>query len=180
MTTRAERRAAWNAGTLEVSDAELHELFDEPASVRAYRERRPAVAARGMVSASSWNLEHLGRALGGACLSCGAPSDLAWDHVVPLALNGPHGLENLQRLCRPCNSRKGAVTREYRTSRLEMFYAILPKPNRRGLESWKFRLEWLSDFFLTVDWCERTGEPFPDLRAGERLLRNLFGTEYRV
>ena len=30
------------------------------------------------------------------------------DHVMPLALGGSNGKENLQLLCRPCNRRKGS------------------------------------------------------------------------
>jgi 5-methylcytosine-specific restriction endonuclease McrA len=30
------------------------------------------------------------------------------DHVIPIALGGPHVLANLRPACRPCNSRKGA------------------------------------------------------------------------
>lgn len=49
---------------------------------------------------------------GGRCREC--DTDLTvltvWhlDHIVPLALGGTHDWSNLQALCRPCNSRKGA------------------------------------------------------------------------
>lgn len=45
-------------------------------------------------------------ALGGACLACGTPADLCKDHVHPLYLGGSDGIDNIQPLCRACNSRK--------------------------------------------------------------------------
>lgn len=45
---------------------------------------------------------------GRACLHCGATERLSLDHIHPWSLGGPDTLENLQTLCRPCNSRKGA------------------------------------------------------------------------
>ena len=44
---------------------------------------------------------------GNACKACGAPSDLCLDHIVAVARGGSSEDENLQVLCRPCNSRKG-------------------------------------------------------------------------
>lgn len=43
---------------------------------------------------------------GHACQSCGSTADLTLDHVYPWSLGGPDTVENLQTLCRPCNSRK--------------------------------------------------------------------------
>lgn len=45
---------------------------------------------------------------GGACLHCGTTDDLTLDHVIPWSEGGPDTYPNLQTLCRPCNSRKGA------------------------------------------------------------------------
>lgn len=45
---------------------------------------------------------------GNACVTCGATSDLSLDHIHPYKLDGADTYENLQTLCRPCNSRKGA------------------------------------------------------------------------
>jgi hypothetical protein len=40
------------------------------------------------------------------CLHCGIQKDLSVDHVVPWSRGGPTVIENLQTLCRKCNSRK--------------------------------------------------------------------------
>ncbi|MDP3972417.1 MAG: HNH endonuclease [Candidatus Nanopelagicales bacterium] len=44
---------------------------------------------------------------GGACVNCGATTELQFDHVIPLALGGGRDEDNLQILCGPCNRRKG-------------------------------------------------------------------------
>lgn len=45
---------------------------------------------------------------GYACLHCGSSERLSLDHIHPFSLGGKDVLENLQTLCGPCNSRKGA------------------------------------------------------------------------
>lgn len=43
-----------------------------------------------------------------ACRSCGDTRRLTVDHIKPESRGGPTRLDNLQTLCRSCNSRKGA------------------------------------------------------------------------
>lgn len=45
---------------------------------------------------------------GHACLHCGSTSALSLDHIHPYSRGGADVVANLQTLCRPCNSRKGA------------------------------------------------------------------------
>lgn len=45
---------------------------------------------------------------GFTCLHCDATENLSLDHIHPYSLGGEDALENLQTLCRSCNSRKGA------------------------------------------------------------------------
>lgn len=42
------------------------------------------------------------------CCYCGATEHLTIDHIHPLSKGGSNELDNLQTLCRSCNSRKGA------------------------------------------------------------------------
>ena len=45
---------------------------------------------------------------GHRCRTCGATAGLTLDHIHPKSLGGDDSQGNLQTLCRPCNSRKGA------------------------------------------------------------------------
>lgn len=42
------------------------------------------------------------------CVACGGHVDLTCDHIHPESKGGPTTFENLQTMCRSCNSRKGA------------------------------------------------------------------------
>lgn len=41
------------------------------------------------------------------CRHCHTWYDLTCDHIIPESAGGPTTIDNLQTLCRPCNSRKG-------------------------------------------------------------------------
>lgn len=41
------------------------------------------------------------------CVTCGATDHLSLDHIIPWSLGGEDTMENLQTMCRSCNSRKG-------------------------------------------------------------------------
>lgn len=43
---------------------------------------------------------------GHACVECGATTSLEVDHIVPMSRGGTDDDENLQTLCKPCNSSK--------------------------------------------------------------------------
>lgn len=43
---------------------------------------------------------------GGYCAKCGRTERLTVDHIVPLAKGGENDLDNMQILCKSCNSRK--------------------------------------------------------------------------
>jgi 5-methylcytosine-specific restriction endonuclease McrA len=53
---------------------------------------------------------------GHRCLCCGADGPLSPDHVIPLSQGGPNDIGNIQPLCRPCNTRKGVRTVDYRAA----------------------------------------------------------------
>jgi 5-methylcytosine-specific restriction endonuclease McrA len=48
------------------------------------------------------------------CLKCGSTALLTMDHINPTSQGGLTRYNNLQTLCRTCNSQKGAARKDYR------------------------------------------------------------------
>lgn len=49
---------------------------------------------------------------GGICVSCDTTDDLTVDHIQPVIKGGRTDPDNLQTLCRSCNSKKGSQTED--------------------------------------------------------------------
>ena len=49
----------------------------------------------------------------GICFNCHSEDDLTIDHIIPMSMGGAHEIDNLQVLCRSCNSRKKQDTIRY-------------------------------------------------------------------
>lgn len=84
-------------------------------NVSQRRERLRRARAIGTHSAAEWRA--LVRALGGVCMRCQSADGLVKDHIVPLyqVEFGPSdSIDNLQPLCRRCNSAKGPDDTDYR------------------------------------------------------------------
>lgn len=76
-------------------------------------QRRAQVAAAGaMYTRDEW--DRLCAFYDHRCLCCGKRRVLTVDHVVPVTKGGSNLIQNLQPLCRPCNSRKNDQTIDYR------------------------------------------------------------------
>ena len=71
--------------------------YDNDAAPKAYKK---ASIGRGLARSVMERDEY-------RCVSCGTHIDLCCDHIIPESKGGPTVLENLQTMCRPCNSRKG-------------------------------------------------------------------------
>ncbi len=48
------------------------------------------------------------------CLVCNSEEDLTCDHIIPESQGGETVEDNLQTLCKSCNSKKGVTTVDYR------------------------------------------------------------------
>lgn len=68
------------------------------------RGRARKAAAGGSHTVAQW-LAVVQRQ-GGACTHCKAIAPLTRDHVIPVSRGGSDDIQNIQALCRPCNSRK--------------------------------------------------------------------------
>lgn len=88
--------------------------------IRRVRERY----APGSHTDEEWQslLERFGQ----RCLRCGSTDDLTKDHVVPLSKGGAHSIDNLQPLCRSCNSWKHTRGIDFRDHSIEKTSLILP------------------------------------------------------
>ncbi len=87
-----KRRAAYAADPL-------------PTLAKNARRRALRLAADGDYTAAEF--EEMCAKYGNVCLCCGADGPLEADHVIPLTWGGGNGIDNIQPLCRSCNSRKG-------------------------------------------------------------------------
>lgn len=90
--------------------AKLH-----PEQYQAKRQNRRAREknAVGRITEKEWKsvLDKYGR----RCLCCRRDDvTISMDHVVPLAVGGTNTVDNVQPLCRSCNSKKGTKTIDYR------------------------------------------------------------------
>ena len=88
---------------------------ENPAACTAEHTRRRAkqVAAGGKFTAAEWValVDHYG----GKCLCCGRTDvKLTADHVIPVSKGGTSNIDNIQPLCRSCNSHKNDKSIDYR------------------------------------------------------------------
>ena len=93
------------AGTDERIDAALFRLEQ----LRERTQFRTTVKGRRRELASNYDLTflELGRRDGFHCQHCHATKGLTIDHITPLIRGGTNDPDNLQLLCKTCNSRKG-------------------------------------------------------------------------
>ena len=79
---------------------------------KSRRRRARKNRASGSHTAGEWKA--LVKHQDGRCLACGKKKKLTADHVVPLSVGGSDDISNIQGLCKPCNSSKGAKATDYR------------------------------------------------------------------
>lgn len=86
------RVSAWLKWNKSWSEIDVSRAYDNSRKAALNPEVRALVYARD----------------GNACVHCGSTENLSIDHIKSLAQGGTHDLENLQTLCKSCNSSKGA------------------------------------------------------------------------
>ena len=75
-------------------------------AIKAKKSKRPEVSKR--------KRDMIFDAFGNQCLSCKSYDDICIDHVIPLSKGGANTVDNMQPLCRICNSAKGVGSTDYR------------------------------------------------------------------
>jgi 5-methylcytosine-specific restriction endonuclease McrA len=100
--------------------ARLNKCFDRVRSINAYLAGHIAIEygeARRAANAAvrpEWVRRNVFLSGGGKCQYCESTENLSVDHVLPVFRGGSSDFDNLQLLCRRCNSRKGAIERALR------------------------------------------------------------------
>ena len=81
---------------------------------RASRHKRRVAVRQGgeIFSGEQWLL--LCDKHDNCCARCLKPSPLTIDHIQPVSKGGTNAIENIQPLCRSCNSHKGVQSTDYR------------------------------------------------------------------
>jgi 5-methylcytosine-specific restriction endonuclease McrA len=85
----------------------------ESKQLQAVQRRKARERERG-TGFTSTEFEELCKQYDGRCLCCGGKLDLVADHVVPLFKGGGNSIDNIQPLCRVCNSQKHTLTVDFR------------------------------------------------------------------
>lgn len=83
---------------------------------KEYLYQKPRRDAQSFISKKKVR-EYIFKKHGKKCLCCGSINNISLDHVRPIYLKGTNTLDNLQPLCRSCNSKKGTKIIDYRNGR---------------------------------------------------------------
>ena len=87
---------------------------ENPEKVAAKHARRRTRKAGGGGSYTGDEFIELCDYYGNICLCCGLERKLTADHVIPVKHLGSSNIDNIQPLCKSCNSGKGTKTIDYR------------------------------------------------------------------
>ena len=107
----------WNANVVKKTKNNWLYNTDKGAATRhknkrIYRERRRnRRRSTDGYTLSEWNEI---KTFYGCCVCCGKTTDISADHVIPAAIGGKDSADNIQPLCRPCNSLKSAQHIDFR------------------------------------------------------------------
>ncbi len=99
---KAEEDARWSAWERAQGPEYWIAKNTSPPRERTPQERRRAQAMRNTHKHRKTLLELANN----KCVTCGSTVDLCIDHITPITRGGSDDLDNLQILCRSCNSRK--------------------------------------------------------------------------
>ena len=127
----AQKRKKYNDNKEHMHEYQKQWRADHPDSVSKYlskyqknnldkhaqkqHRRRAKIAQNGDDKYSVQDWKNLCNTYGNKCLCCGKTNiKLTVDHVLPIKMGGRNIIENIQPLCKSCNSKKGARHIDYR------------------------------------------------------------------
>lgn len=119
----ADRRALHKARYREKNREKLHEYNkryreENGDKQRATKARWRALQKNAPGSHTAAEFNNLKSKYGNRCIRCGIHETfvgtLHRDHIVPLSKGGYDSIDNLQPLCRDCNTRKGTTIKDWR------------------------------------------------------------------
>jgi hypothetical protein len=100
---QACRELGWGSGEpitdacSRIAWAAQQEGYVAPGRTKSTRRKMPHAKSRKVWDRDDWT-----------CRRCGSHRGLTVDHITPVSKGGTDDLDNLQTLCGPCNSSKGA------------------------------------------------------------------------
>lgn len=95
----------WDLPKSTIERWEEHERVAKAARIQRHKEW---LVLENLRIAASKMLPEIAKHDGTLCRHCGATQKLTVDRIIPRSRGGTNDLDNLQLLCRACNSRKGA------------------------------------------------------------------------
>lgn len=105
-----------------------HRYRGRPKDNRASNHKRKALAL-GQTEGAHFTVDQFAEMcewFGDVCLCCKEALPLAADHVIPLSRGGANSIDNIQPLCKSCNSGKGQKSDDYRDQeQLQIFLEYL-------------------------------------------------------
>jgi 5-methylcytosine-specific restriction endonuclease McrA len=116
---KAQRQRTYQNNREAALERERKYRTENKQAYRAYQTayqkmvRRPnEKGAEGSFTIKEWSF--VCRTYNNRCVCCGSEEPLTIDHVKPLSKGGSNYIENIQPLCRSCNSSKGDKEIDYR------------------------------------------------------------------
>lgn len=80
--------------------------YRDVAAANVQNSRARQLGIEGTFTAQEWRA--LRNRHGNICVICGEQKPLGPDHIRPFSKGGTNWISNIQPVCQPCNSRKGA------------------------------------------------------------------------
>lgn len=127
-------------------DRKIHGLIDQIQSINAERNRFLEISKRlkdalANSPEASYEVRRMRASIytsradirafvikrdGGKCMNCATYEDLSLDHIIPVKSGGADEIQNLQTLCRSCNSSKGDRPANYKMAQALRDAGLIP------------------------------------------------------